>query len=707
MAVFGIAGVAAFAAVQHGLPGSHSVRASEPTGATKSVIVRLKDAAPVTSMGLGAKATQQAAIKDAAASLSASGSGYIQQTRTFENLPFVVYQVDAAGEASLRSSPQVAGMEDDKIMSTLVQTAVQTVGSQADGTFTDGAMSYSGNGYAVAVIDTGVDKNHPALSGKVIAEACFGVNQVYINVEYSSLCPGSATQSTAAGSGQDCTLAGCGHGTKVAGAATMLASNGDMDGDGIPDMISGVANDASIIAVQIASKMQEIAGQPDICGDGASTVSACARPVTSSYLAAIDYIATLAASKPIAATNLSIGTPSEIASTDAECNAFSKTSAFNTAANVLKSHNIAMVVATGNSGDTAGNENKIMSPACSSSAIAVSATNINGTAIASYANNGSLTDLLAPGGDWDGTNDWSEMLLPVNGTTGYGYGQGTSFAAPMVAGAYATLRSKSPNATVDQLTQVLQSTGTDVTDSRAGYTPNTKKLIKVNAALVAMKNPVISAFTGPTGTANEGVNMTVNATVANAATCSLDNGVGNVTITSNAITAQVPAKATYVLTCKNTYNTEATRTLNTTVNAAPTKPAAISGVEDKGAKTYTVTWAASSDPDGIKEYHVYVNGVLAATLGSSATSYTVNNVQPGQDYQVQVMAVDTLGAISQAASVSYNSAAVAGGGAGAASDPTVPNTGSGMLKGVSWQLPALAVGALLSILAIRKLVRQK
>jgi subtilisin family serine protease len=35
------------------------------------------------------------------------------------------------------------------------------------------AAGYSGAGQAVAILDTGVDKTHPFLTGKVIAEACF------------------------------------------------------------------------------------------------------------------------------------------------------------------------------------------------------------------------------------------------------------------------------------------------------------------------------------------------------------------------------------------------------------------------------------------------------------------------------------------------------------------------------------------------------
>jgi hypothetical protein len=47
----------------------------------------------------------------------------------------------------------------------------------------------------VAILDTGVQKSHPALLGKVISEACYSSNVPTQGA--SSLCPGGATSSTA------------------------------------------------------------------------------------------------------------------------------------------------------------------------------------------------------------------------------------------------------------------------------------------------------------------------------------------------------------------------------------------------------------------------------------------------------------------------------------------------------------------------------
>ena len=668
----------------------HAALADEPTGPVKTVIVKLDDTSAVTAQSSAGQAKQRSEIENANQSLNTVGGGYISKVRDYTNLPYAVYTVDAAGESALKASPLVASVTDDTILKPLTNTPIPTIGGSAVNGFSDGSNNFTGNGYAVAVVDSGVDKNHPALSGKVISEACFGANGDYSDVTVVSLCPGAATSSTAAGSGQDCTLAGCGHGTEVAGAAAMAHGAVDIDGDSTNEHLSGTAKNASIVAVQINVRLNEKAGT-DYCGDGVGTLSSCALPMQSLYLAGLDYIATLSASKPIAAANLSIGSTTDFASSNSECNAFGGVSMFNTTAAVLKSHNIAPIVAAGNSGATPSYRNKVGAPACADQAIAVAATNITGTAVASYSNNGSLTDLLAPGGDYDGSNPDSLMWLPQNGTSSVTGTQGTSFAAPMVAGTYAVLREAHPNATVAQLTNILQSTGTNVTDARTGYTVGAKKLIQVDDALASAQAPGISSFTGPGGTVNEGTNITVNATVTHADSCSLDNGVGNVDVVSGAISASVPAKANYTLTCLSNLSDSTQQSLSLTLNAAPTAPS-VQGSGNFANRTYTLNWSASADSDGIDEYRVYVNNSLVANLDASTRSYTITNLQIGQTYSVQVLAVDSLGAISTAGTINF-SVATSG-----ITTAGVPNTGIRMVQLVqNWQLISLGLGAVVII----------
>lgn len=73
-----------------------------------------------------------------------------------------------------------------------------------------------GVGQTVAILDTGVEKTHPFLMGKVVSEACYSTNNADLSSE-RPVCPGGVTNSTAPGSGVNCAISGCDHGTHVAG----------------------------------------------------------------------------------------------------------------------------------------------------------------------------------------------------------------------------------------------------------------------------------------------------------------------------------------------------------------------------------------------------------------------------------------------------------------------------------------------------------
>lgn len=520
--------------------------AEAPSGPTKRLIVRY-------SQVLGSS------TEDPADSLS----GYIQKEETFSGTRYAVYTADQTGEDSLRSSGIAAEVFEDYAMEFLGDVPLPAMGSDAAGAFIDSgsATQYDGSGYAIVVIDSGVDKNHGNLSGKVVHEACFGVNDAGLSM--TSLCPGGVEFSEADDSALDCTIAGCGHGTYVASAAAMAPSLAyDIDADTTPDLLGGTAAGASIISIQIASRSTSAL----LCG----IEPECAVPMMSSVYSALDYVSTLDVGMPIAAVNTSIGAPSQAAVTQSECEAFSGHDLVKDAIDTLKNqNNIAPVFSNGNEGDGPGYEDTVLFPACISSAIAIGATNVLGDTIASYSNNGPLTTLLTTGGDSDGVNPDTVLWLPDNGNTGVVSGtQGTSFAAPFAAGAYADIREKHPDASVDQITQLLQDTGTDVTDGRAGYSVGAKKQIDIAAALTASTYPVISAFTGPAGTVNEGSDTDLTITTTDVASCSLDNGIGNVDVSGGTIT--VPGFETYNITCVGDFNDEVTDSLTVgTFNSRP------------------------------------------------------------------------------------------------------------------------------------------
>ena len=657
-AVLFVLGGIAFVGAQFG--NKPIIAADTPEGETKSVIVAYKNASQVSPKG---DVNQQQENIQAAGQQIADNTpyslGYKQQERTYQNLPYAVYTVDEAGEASLKDDPNVAAVFPVTYSRPLLYSSIPTIGGNTTTGFSDGSTNYTGDGYTVAVLDTGVESNHTMLNGKVVAEACFNTNYSAPGFITESRCPGGATSSTAAGSAADCDPAvweGCGHGTGVASIAAGVTTP-VTDGGGFNEVLSGVAKDASILGINVFSKVTSV----EACGD----TDPCVLSLSSDQFAALDYIISLASAgtlpSPLAAVNMSLGSVVNSTDSQAVCDADPSVQPINTAAGTLKGYGVATIISAGNSGDQAGQENKIGTPGCAANAIAVAATNRAGDTIASYSNNGPLTDLLAPGGDS------GDLMLLAQPGDAFTESAGTSMAAPIVAGAFAVLREKHPNASVDALLGLLQTTGVNVTDARAGYTVGAKKRINLATALTQSGYPEISNFAGPSGTVNEGAGITLTADVADATSCSLNNGVGTVVITGGSISVVVPGAASYTLTCSNVYNDTDAATLNFTLNPAPTVPGIVSQQYDEANGTFTLAWAPSSDDDGVAEYRVFLNGQLVESLPNTATSYTFYNILAGSTYVAEVRAVDVLGAISSAATASFGNSIE--------EEVGVPNTG--------------------------------
>ena len=108
---------------------------------------------------------------------------------------FIALTVDSAALDSLLADPEVTSVQvDQPRYPVLHDTPAITHASDA------WAVGVLGAGQVVAIIDTGVDKEHPFFSGKVVAEACFS-SPVGTNTSY---CPGGVTQSVASGSAVPC-----------------------------------------------------------------------------------------------------------------------------------------------------------------------------------------------------------------------------------------------------------------------------------------------------------------------------------------------------------------------------------------------------------------------------------------------------------------------------------------------------------------------
>src|SRR5262245_38986909 len=167
------------------------------------------------------------------------GYGHIKR---LISLPIVAIEVDQRVLADLDADPDVVSVALDEPRPPSLTTSVPLVGAP-----TAWSLGASGIGWSIAVLDTGVAKTHPFLAGKVVSEACYGTN----NAVASSTCP-NAGDTTAVGSGVPCpaNVHGCEHGTHVAGIAA-----------GHSGSLSGVARDASIIAIKVFSRIND----PNFC----------------------------------------------------------------------------------------------------------------------------------------------------------------------------------------------------------------------------------------------------------------------------------------------------------------------------------------------------------------------------------------------------------------------------------------------------------
>lgn len=164
------------------------------------------------------------------------------------------------------------------------------------------------------------------------------------------------------------------------------------------------------------------------------------------------------------------------------------------AINAIVAAGTTVVVAAGNSNDNAA----LYRPASCDGVITVAATDRNG-ARAYYSNFGSVVEISAPGGETVPTTTDGVLSTLNAGTQGpstdtYAYYQGTSMAAPHVAGVASLLYSLNPGFTPAQILSILQNT---VTHFPTGSTCN---VLNCGAGIVNAGAAVNAAANQPTAT---------------------------------------------------------------------------------------------------------------------------------------------------------------------------------------------------------------
>ena len=253
----------------------------------------------------------------------------------------------------------------------------------------------------VAVIDTGIDANHPDLAGVAVPGATF---------------VSSPDPSCPSGSSVDDN----GHGTHVAGLIAANANNGQG--------IAGVAFGVRIMAIKALD-----------C-TGAGLLSDVATGITW----AVDHGARV--------INISLGSSS--AQTTLE-----------DAIRYALAHNVLVVTAAGNCGVISarcGSVNEPQYPGAFPESFAVGATDLSDVR-ASFSNVNSYVAIAAPGVRiWSTVPTYPTTLSRATGLTMYAAFSGTSQASPFVAGVAALLLSREPALTPAQLTDRLRTTADDL-----------------------------------------------------------------------------------------------------------------------------------------------------------------------------------------------------------------------------------------------------
>ncbi|WP_445767102.1 S8 family peptidase [Rheinheimera sp.] len=354
----------------------------------------------------------------------------------------------------------------------------------------------TGQGVVVAVLDTGyrphADLNANILPGYDMISDSFVGNDGN-GRDNDARDPGDWTNAGECGNGYPPSFQGSSwHGTHVAGTIAAVTNNNNG--------VAGVAYNAKIVPVRVLGK----------CGGYTSDIADGIIWASGGTVSGVP-----ANANPADVINMSLGGGGACSSTT------------QTAINTARNNGTVVVIAAGNDNDNANNYN----PGNCSGVVNVASTGRNGGR-AYYSNYGTSIDVAAPGGAMNSANDPNGILSTYNtgsttpGSDSYGYLQGTSMAAPHVAGVAALIKQVKPTATPDQIEQILKSTtrsfpatcsgcGTGIVDANAavlnamgtggGGTPGTnvleKGVAKTNLSGAAGTNTYYT-ITVPAGATN-------------------------------------------------------------------------------------------------------------------------------------------------------------------------------------------------------------
>ena len=373
-------------------------------------------------------AQQQALLDELAAAVAGQPGLEFSPGRRFRTLLALSGEANLAAVGWLLESPRVAGvMKDFTVRASLSESAPLSGAPRLRE-----AAGVTGEGVAVAVVDTGIDYTHPAFGGCDAPGRGAGCRVVagydFVDDEADPMDP-------------------VGHGTQVAGVIAGAAAEG---------CAAGVAPGAAVVALRVLD------------------ASGGAR--FSDVVAALDWVYEHGDAHGVRIVALSLATAETFASA-ALCD-FDLVAA---ALHRLAARGLLVVAAAGGSGDAGG----LSFPACASGVLSVGAvydSDLPGrfehclaetaggctrscadldprrAQVACFSNGGADLDLVAPG----------EPITAASPGGACATGAGTSLAAGHVAGVAALLWAEDAERTRDEIVERLRRGGVLGTDHRSG-----------------------------------------------------------------------------------------------------------------------------------------------------------------------------------------------------------------------------------------------
>ncbi|WP_027882861.1 S8 family serine peptidase [Meiothermus rufus] len=320
------------------------------------------------------------------------------------------------------------------------------------------------NSVRVAVIDSGVYKAHPDLAGRLLSGYDF-VSDASIAGDGDGRDPDP----------EDTGLGSDFHGTHVTG--TVGAATHNNTG------VAGVAWGIGLVPIRALSS-------------GGGTLADVADALR--WAAGLSVAGVPANPNPADIINMSLGGAVSCA----------PASTMQQAINDVLAAGKMIVVAAGNSNADAST----FTPAGCSGVITVGATDRSGNR-AYYSNYGPRIDLMAPGGDI--RSNAANGVLSTVGNGQYGFMQGTSMAAPHVAGVLALMKSRKSSLTPGEALTILKETARPLSAAQCNRSSGTDcgaGLIDARAALdrLATSAPALSLSATPASLSlNPGGNATI------------------------------------------------------------------------------------------------------------------------------------------------------------------------------------------------------